>query len=212
MTIGKAVRAIQSSLMLSSIRCSLSVTSLQRTRRLGRTLANVLGRQWTTEAEIVAALNNTPARIPGSRHCLSRAIATESLLQRIGSQSQLHIGVQIQPTGHDKRLEAHAWLTSGTRVIVGDNGELERYHILPSIDDPWETIAGVLLSPDCAASADANQHAFLRCLNHRGPFLAVDRHHRNWLAARWYRREASFYSDMTLMCTADARLDNPGNP
>ena len=61
--------------------------------------------------------------LPGAGTCLTQALAAEVLLRRQGYPSLLHIGVL---RGEEGQLEAHAWLKSGDKVVIG-GGELERY-------------------------------------------------------------------------------------
>jgi hypothetical protein len=61
--------------------------------------------------------------IPGAS-CLSRALTARFALSRLGHAASLHIGVAKETND----FSAHAWLTSGGKIIVGDeSGELDRY-------------------------------------------------------------------------------------
>ncbi|PYR91962.1 MAG: lasso peptide biosynthesis B2 protein [Acidobacteria bacterium] len=59
--------------------------------------------------------------------CLTQALALRWLLARHGRVAILNLGVRNPPGG---RLQAHAWLEAGGRVILGDPGsvEYERLH------------------------------------------------------------------------------------
>jgi hypothetical protein len=61
--------------------------------------------------------------------CLAQALAAQALLRRQGLPSQLRIGVARQEDG----LEAHAWLESQGRVVIG-GGDLSRYVPLPRLE------------------------------------------------------------------------------
>jgi hypothetical protein len=54
--------------------------------------------------------------------CLTQALALHILLRREGLQSRIRIGVR-KDAGH---FEAHAWVESQDRVVIGDSG-LSRY-------------------------------------------------------------------------------------
>jgi hypothetical protein len=54
--------------------------------------------------------------------CLTKALALHILLRRAGFQSRIHIGVRRE----DGRFEAHAWVESQDKVVIGDF-ELKRY-------------------------------------------------------------------------------------
>ncbi len=61
--------------------------------------------------------------LPGST-CLSRALAARFALRRLGLAAEMHIGVAKEKNDYS----AHAWLTSGDLVIVGnESNELDRY-------------------------------------------------------------------------------------
>ena len=62
-------------------------------------------------------------RIPGAS-CLTQALALQRLLVRAGHTADLRIGVAKDDVS---RLASHAWLEHEGEVLIGDNGELERY-------------------------------------------------------------------------------------
>jgi hypothetical protein len=63
--------------------------------------------------------------------CLPQALAAESLLMRDGYPVELRIGVVKRAHG---RLEAHAWVESGGRLVVGDLTQgLSTYAPLPPL-------------------------------------------------------------------------------
>ena len=71
--------------------------------------------------------------VPGARHCLTRALAVETLLSRRGYRTQLHVGVARDD---DKGIIAHAWVDTGGKVIMGGE-ELEKYtELKPSMSEP----------------------------------------------------------------------------
>mgnify|MGYP006293141473 CR=1 FL=1 len=61
-------------------------------------------------------VGGTARFLPGTRRCLVQALATAALLQRRGQEHELVIGAR--PTGG--QLLAHAWVTSGEGIVVGD--------------------------------------------------------------------------------------------
>ncbi len=62
--------------------------------------------------------------------CLTQALAAQVLLARRSIPSLLHIGVLRDERG---RLQAHAWLESGGKVVIGEH-EIERYTPLVALD------------------------------------------------------------------------------
>lgn len=68
--------------------------------------------------------------VPGTA-CLSQASAAQALCLRHGYPAQLRIGVA---KGERGTLEAHAWVESEGRIIVGGLHDLSRYTPLPSLE------------------------------------------------------------------------------
>jgi hypothetical protein len=59
--------------------------------------------------------------------CLAQALTAQFLLQQAGHQARLHIGVNY---GIGGRLEAHAWVESQGRILIG-GFDINRYtHLL----------------------------------------------------------------------------------
>jgi hypothetical protein len=61
--------------------------------------------------------------VPGAR-CLTQALALQWILSRAGYAATLHIGVAM---GGSRKLESHAWVEHGGRVIIGDDPALLRF-------------------------------------------------------------------------------------
>jgi transglutaminase superfamily protein len=80
--------------------------------------------------ELTWAVAAASRRVPRAT-CLTQALALQALLGREGYESDLHIGVAKAPDG---AFEAHAWLASGGRVLIG--GGVERFTPLVSIGLP----------------------------------------------------------------------------
>jgi Transglutaminase-like superfamily len=70
--------------------------------------------------------------LPAPTSCLTRALAAQALLSRRGYQSHLRIGVA---KGEDGQLEAHAWVESKGRVVIGGLKELSRYIPLRALEE-----------------------------------------------------------------------------
>jgi Transglutaminase-like superfamily len=62
-------------------------------------------------------------RIPGAS-CLTQALALHWLLARAGHTVDLRIGVAKDGSSG---LASHAWLEHEGEILIGDNGELDRY-------------------------------------------------------------------------------------
>ena len=84
--------------------------------------ARSLGKAKLLESPIFALSNSDSVAnlLPGAT-CLPRALAARSLLGDV--PSTLRVGF----VRRGETLRGHAWLTVGERVVVGDDGSLERY-------------------------------------------------------------------------------------
>lgn len=68
--------------------------------------------------------------VPGAA-CLSQAWATQTLCLRHGYPAELHLGVT---KGEGGNLEAHAWVESEGKIVIGGLQDLSRYTPLPSLE------------------------------------------------------------------------------
>jgi hypothetical protein len=79
-------------------------------------------------AQRVAWCIDIAARFVPSATCLVRAHAGQRLLAMKGIGSSIHVGVR---KGSTTEMEAHAWLISGNRIVLGgDEAELKTYHLM----------------------------------------------------------------------------------
>lgn len=81
---------------------------------------------------IAWAVEKTSAYVPAAK-CLCRALAGQVLLSWCGVASDLHIGVLKRS---ETCLEAHAWLVSEGRILVGDVQDISVYVQLPPLPKP----------------------------------------------------------------------------
>lgn len=80
----------------------------------------------------IAWMVNVASRyMPGGVKCLARALATQVLLGRYGHKAQIRLGVAKSKSG---QLEAHAWVESHGRVVIGNLKDLGRYTPLPNLE------------------------------------------------------------------------------
>ncbi len=77
------------------------------------------GPRRAAEARIVWAMSVTRRYLPLARNCLVRALVAQALFGRRGHPVSLRIGVD---STRGRRLQAHAWVESEGRVIVGAPG------------------------------------------------------------------------------------------
>jgi hypothetical protein len=83
--------------------------------------------------EHVAWAVQQASRVVPRSSCLTQALATQVLLARAGYPSRLRIGVARGTRGD---LEAHAWVESGGRQVIGARGA-ERYAPLSVPEAEW---------------------------------------------------------------------------
>jgi transglutaminase superfamily protein len=128
---------VSAALILGVIRLGLSLLPFQILRRLLRKVVPVPGQ--LHEAHRAAPGRTTWAVTVASQYipkatCLTQALATQVLLARQGYATSLYIGVTKSDRG---RLEAHAWIESQGKVVVGESA-LGRYIRLPALAQTGE--------------------------------------------------------------------------
>ena len=85
-----------------------------------------------TEARAVGVAVRRSSRLVPAATCLPQALATRVMLERRGVANALRFGVAKSEAGV---LEAHAWVEVDDVVVVGDLGDLARFHRLPDLPD-----------------------------------------------------------------------------
>ena len=80
---------------------------------------------------VASAVRSASRYVPRAT-CLTQSLVTERMLARRGRSSTLRIGVARDASG---AFEAHAWLEHAGRVIIGDDGNLERFALMPTVTD-----------------------------------------------------------------------------
>jgi hypothetical protein len=114
-------------LAIGSIRVGLWLTSFPRLHRSLARIGRPIGSRDPTPSEVDRigwAIRSAARFVPGAT-CLPQALAAEAILRRRGHPADLRLGV----TQRDDGIEAHAWVTSYGRVIVG-GGDLDRFEPL----------------------------------------------------------------------------------
>ena len=99
-----------------AVRLALTALPFRWVRSLAERPRQAPGRssEFTVE-ELAWAVSAAARRVPRST-CLTQALALESLLRREAYDASLRLGVAKTPEG---ALEAHAWLESDGRVVIG---------------------------------------------------------------------------------------------
>jgi hypothetical protein len=125
-----AVRAVA---LLWVVRLGLWVLPFSTLRRWLPTVAR-FGRGWSRGCELSAervgwAVAATARYVPAAT-CLVRALVADRLLGELSLPSEMRVGVAKDGRA---RMQAHAWIMSGPRVIVG-GAEVARFRTLQPRD------------------------------------------------------------------------------
>ncbi len=114
-------------ILLGLVRLGLLLLPFQRLQRLLAQLGNINSQSQnnnqTSINKIIWAVETSSRYMPGVK-CLARALTTQALMSRHGHSSQLRIGVA---KGESGKLEAHAWIESQGKVIIGYLADLSRF-------------------------------------------------------------------------------------
>jgi hypothetical protein len=121
---------VRSVVLVGAARVALWVLPFNVARRMLSRPARRSAAPFATTERIGWAISVAKRFVP-SGNCLPQALAAESLLRRSGHPVELRIGVAKTDQG---RLEAHAWVESGGRLVVGDLTQgLDTYTPLPPL-------------------------------------------------------------------------------
>lgn len=106
--------------LVAAVRLSLQTLKYARTRRLlerfqGRALVR-RGAVAERPERLARIVEVASALVPAGRHCLTRAMALETLLLRRGHPARVEFGV-LRTAQQD--LEAHAWVLCDGRILIG---------------------------------------------------------------------------------------------
>lgn len=125
---------VSATLLLGAIRLGLWLLPFQTWRHLllsrAETAPELKAADRTSFNRVVWAVTVASRYIPGVK-CLARALATKVLLTHQGYISELRIGIAKSEQG---QLEAHAWVESQGRIVMGGSRDLPRYTPLPLLE------------------------------------------------------------------------------
>ena len=125
---------LKAAFLLGVITLGLRILSFQTMRRLLiGTGQKTAGRRHTDQssANRIAWAVRTASRYIPTATCLPQALAVYVLFRQQGYPAQLHIGVA---KGEGEKLQAHAWVESQGRIVVGGSRDVSRYTPLPSLE------------------------------------------------------------------------------
>jgi hypothetical protein len=128
---------IRSACLLGVARIALWILPLQIARRVVARLAPRA--PGAPAADHIGWAVTAARRVVPRATCLPQALAGEALLVRNGHAAELIVGVAKTPQGG---LEAHAWVESGGRLVVGELRQgISRYTPLPPLPPLRKTAA-----------------------------------------------------------------------
>jgi hypothetical protein len=125
---------LKSVFLLGMITLSLRALSFQTVRRLLiGTRQRTVGVHFTDRpsADRIAWAVGVAGRYVPAATCLPRALAVRMLFKQQGYPARLYIGVAKGDRG---QLEAHAWVESQGRIVIGNSRDLSRYTPLPTLE------------------------------------------------------------------------------
>lgn len=125
---------IKSAFLLGVIRLGLSLLPLKTLLGLVRGVKHE--RTGVSSADNISSDRIAWAVIVASRYvpfatCLTRAMVVQMLFAQEGYPAHLRIGVA---KSEEDRLEAHAWVESQGRIVIGGLKDLSRFNLLPPLE------------------------------------------------------------------------------
>jgi Transglutaminase-like superfamily len=121
---------IKAALLLGLISIGLRLLPFQTLNQLLDSVSKSRGASQFSSDRIIWAVIAASRYVLGARPCLTQALAAQMLLKRQGYPASLRIGVARKERGE---LQAHAWVESEDRVVVG-GGDLSEYTCLAALD------------------------------------------------------------------------------
>jgi hypothetical protein len=123
---------IRAAIAVALVRVGLAVLPLRLVRTWTIRCAHTWGRGGARAAVSAARIGwavSCASRYVADATCLAQAVAGEMLLVRHGHAAELRIGAA---RAGDTGLEAHAWVESEGRVVLG-GADLARFRALPPL-------------------------------------------------------------------------------
>ncbi|MBU7583786.1 MAG: lasso peptide biosynthesis B2 protein [Nostoc sp. TH1S01] len=117
--------------LLGLVRLGMRLLSFNTLRKLINKLSKPNPRlEQISFNKIVWAIDASTRYTPGGAKCLARALTCQVLMTRYGYAPELRIGVMKGEAGN---LEAHAWIETQGKVVIGYLPDLSRFTLLPSL-------------------------------------------------------------------------------
>lgn len=122
---------LQAALLLPAVLLVQSSLPFKRWRRLLTRPDPGPGARVELDPDTIAqALDRARRGVPGIYKCLPVAYAGHLLLHRHGHRSTVQVGVARDAEG---KVEAHAWVEQGGRVLIGELPDLGRFVPFPRL-------------------------------------------------------------------------------
>ena len=122
-------------MLLNGIRLGLCLLPLQTLYQQLTKAAPLLKARKVRQIKIARlkwAVEAVSRRLPSPPKCLARALTMQVLLRWQGYPNQIQIGVAKNQKGE---LEAHAWVESDGKVVIGQVNNLSQYIPLPALEE-----------------------------------------------------------------------------
>lgn len=136
LTITERCLLIKAALLLEAIKLGMRLFSFRTLRRLlvraSKAPKGLPASRGPSADSVGWAVEVASRNTFGVKTCLAQALATQLLLARRGHSSLLHIGVL---KGEREQFQAHAWVESGSSIVIGGRSQLERYTPLVVLEE-----------------------------------------------------------------------------
>jgi hypothetical protein len=112
-------RLVRAFLIVAGVRIGLSLVPFPRFQVLLarlRAKARVKSGSGPTAEQLARDIRVVSSYVPRAT-CLTQALAGQVLLQHFGHRAVVHVGV----TKDEGQIQAHAWLESGGKVVIGES-------------------------------------------------------------------------------------------
>ena len=126
---------LKSVVLLVAIGAGLKLLPFQTLRRLLMLVTPTVDSRREADPKLILRISwaiETISQYLPSLTCLPKALTTHLLLSRIGQPASLRIGVAKSLEG---KLQAHAWVESNGCIVIGKISTLDRYTVLPPLEN-----------------------------------------------------------------------------
>lgn len=125
---------IRTLFLLGTVRLALWLLPFRTIQNLTERITRIYFKQQDKDQNdidrVVWAVKTASRYIPKAT-CLTQALTARYLLARYGQQASLRIGVSKDKEGD---FEAHAWVESSGRILIGDLADHQKYTPFPPLD------------------------------------------------------------------------------